>query len=65
VQPRQWRWPRSDGGGSGGSGGGCPSPSSLCVWLLICCSQWTPSSLRPLTSGMYFVFSYLVYTFST
>jgi hypothetical protein len=30
--------------------------------LLICCSRRTPSSLRPLTSRMYFVFSY---TFST
>ncbi len=71
AQRRLWR--RSDGNGDGGAAMGVavvaaaadvhrPSLFACGCHLLLLTDTLLSS---PLTSGMYFVFSYLVYTFST
>jgi hypothetical protein len=76
VAAQQWRWRRSDGFGGAVTAMAMAAQRWGWQWwrrwrmsiallslrvAAICCSRLTPSSLR----HMYFVFSYLVYTFST
>jgi hypothetical protein len=78
VAAQRWRWQRSDGFGGAATAMAMAAQQWGWQWwrrrrmsiallslrvAAICCSHALLSS--PLTSGMYFVFSYLVYTFST
>ncbi len=70
AQQRLWR--RSDGNGDGGAAMGvavvAAAMSIALLSLRVADHLLLPTDAllsSPLTAGMYFVFSYLVYTFST